>query len=608
MARGRSQSGVVRSHRRGRRRQQIRRRLPVAPWIVITTVAALVASGLVGGYAFLLGAGCSGDPIKATVAAPPEIQGTLQTVARQWQGTEPSAADGQCIGVDVVERSSRDVVTSIWAGDKGGKSGLPHIWVPESKAWMEMAKISDRGKSMLPDSPPLIATSPAVIAMPTEAAKTLGWQPGGTPKEKAGKPTWTNLMKLATESNWGDFGKDEWGDIKIGVSNPMASTADLHALLSIVDAEGGDASDVDDLGNVTKLKELVAEEATSVTDMIDKVGKAAEDGDPVGYVSAFPATERDIWMNNRNSNAAPLTAVYPADGSFDADHPFAVLQDVSWTNAVYQDIGDQFAEYLIGQGQKYVKQDGFRDGTRREAGEDLAGSDGLTDRISVAQRDVIDSDTVQNTLAAWQALAQPANVLVVVDSSNSMRTKEPYNGENLTRMEIVRKSLQRSLGLFGEQASVGLWRYPFNAGTGQAFQELVTIGKFDEAQQQSIETTLGNVEPASDGGLNDTVVEAYRTILNEYNDTDGAVNLVVVISDGGEESGNQLSDKDVTRELKDLAAADRDKQAKIMTIGYGDDVDKKHLEAIATATRGQYYPAKWNDEINTLILGALYYN
>lgn len=605
MARGRSQAGV-RSHRRGRRRQQIRRRLPVAPWIVITTIAALVASGMVGGYAFLLGAGCSGDPVKAVVAAPKEISGTLQTAARAWVGTEP-AVDGQCIGVEVREQSSREVVTSMWSGDQGAQTKPPHIWVPESMAWVEMAKISDRGKKMLPDSPPLVATSPAVIAMPTEAAEALGWQKGGSPKKEAGKPTWANLMKLAEDADWGDFGKEKWGDITIGMSDPMASTADLHALLSVVDENNSNAVDGDELGNVSKLRKIIAKNPETVEEMIEKVSAAGEKGDPVGYVSAFPALERDIWHNNR-IGGTELTAVYPSDGSFDADHPFAVLQNVKWTDERYQEIGRQFAEYLIGDGQQVIKTDGFRDGTRRQAGKELASVEGLTGEIDQAQRDVIDSDSVQNTLATWQALNQPANVLVVVDSSESMQTKEPYNGENLSRMEIVQKSLEQSLGLFGEQAQVGLWRYPFDAGTGLPYQELVSIGKFDKTQQDSIETSLNGVQPGADGGLNDTVVAAYDTILREYDDTDGAVNLVVVISDGGDESASGLSDKDVKQELKDLAADDRDKQASIMTIGYGKDADKKQLETIASATQGRFYPAQWNDEISAQILGALYYN
>lgn len=606
MARGGSQSGV-RSHRRGRRRQQIRRRLPVAPWIVVTTVAALVASGLVGGYAFWLGSGCSGDPVKAVVSAPEEISGTLQTAARAWVGTEPSY-NGQCIGVDVRKQSSREVVTAIWSGAKGGKTGLPHIWVPESMAWLEMAKISDRGKSMLPDTPPLIATSPAVIAMPTEAATALGWQPGGKPKKEAGKPTWSNLMKLSADSQWSDFGKDDWGDITIGISDPMASTADLHALLSIVDENGSNSADGDELANVTKLKQLIAKEDKSIGDMIEGVAKAEEKGEPVGYVSAFPALERDVWMNNRYGNGASLTAVYPDDGSFDADHPFAVLKDVDWGGKIYEAIGKQFADYLTGEGQQLIKKDGFRDGTRREASKDLTGIDGLTDRITKAQRDVIDSDSVQNTLATWTALAQPANVLVVVDSSESMRDEEPYGGERLSRMDIVRKSLSQSLGLFGDQATVGMWRYPYDPATGDPYEVLAPIGKFDGAHQSQIESRLEAVEPTSDGGLNDTVVAAYRTILDQYDKSEDAVNLVVVISDGGDESTSQLSDKDVTRELKNLAAKDRDKQASIMTIGYGADADKKKLGAIASATQGRFYPARWNDEISAQIVNALYYN
>ncbi|WP_041625035.1 VWA domain-containing protein [Stackebrandtia nassauensis] len=575
----------------------------------MTTVVALAASGLVGGYAFLLSTGCSGDPIKAVVAAPKEISGTLQTAARSWAGTEPSVDGGQCISVEVREQASQDVVSALSGSSTGSKKDLPHVWIPESMAWLEMAKISDRGKKMLPDSPPLVATSPTVIAMPTEAAKALGWRNEDKPVDKAGKPTWGNLLKLAEDSDWSQFGKDKWGDITVGMSDPMASTADLHALLSIVDKNRSAGVDAEELGNVSKLKSTVHKETPSVEEMMGKVSEAKAKGDPVGFVSAFPALERDVWKNNFSGTESPLTAVYPADGSLDADYPLAVLQNVSWTDATHQEIGKQFGEYLLGEGQKEIKKGGFRDGTRREASSELTGTEGLATQITATQRDKVDSESVQTTLATWQAVARPANVLVVVDSSSSMSTEEPYDGEKLSRMDIIRKSLERSLDLFGEQANVGLWRYPYDDPVaGTAYQKLVEIGEFDKSRQDDIESQLSAVEPAADGGLNDTVVEAYKNVLDNYNKTTGAINLVVVISDGGSESDASLSNEDVTEELKDLSAKDRDKEASIMTIGYGKDADKDHLDAIATATQGRYYPAKWNDEINMQILNALYYN
>ncbi|HZE37192.1 MAG TPA: substrate-binding domain-containing protein [Stackebrandtia sp.] len=605
MARGRSEAGV-KSHRRGRRKRKVKRRLPVAPWIVITVVVTLVASGMVAGYWWLLGTGCSGDPIKAVVAAPDTISNTLSKIARDWENTEPSV-NGRCVGVDIKEKSSAEVVNGLsgtWDAKTEGPA--PHIWVPESSAWLQMAKLTDAGDAMIPNAPPLAATSPTVIAMPAPAAKALGWNEGGKPKADAGKPTWENLVKLASSGRtWKDFGHPEWGDIKVGMSSPGDSTADLHALLSVVDANRDGTASTDELDNVSALHGVVSKQSDSIDDTLGKMSDTDAKNKPMGYVSAFPALERDVWQYNSTAKTH-LTAVYPSDGSIDADYPMAILQKASWTNHTFRDIGRQFAEYVIGHsGQESMKQAGFRDGTRRTGSKELTGTDGLASHINEPQRKPVKPETVQDTLVTWKAQDVPMNVLVVVDSSSSMGKEVTYNGKKTTRLAVVQKELSDALRLFGSQANVGIWRYSVDGVTGESHTPVQDISKFTPGNKSAALDNLTSITPAGDGGLYQSAVDAYQALV-DYQGADGAANRVVLLSDGGNEDGSAMSEDQMVSKLQDLSKQHRSKSARIETIGYGDEVNSKGLEDIASATQGQYYPAKWSDEINSQLLSALF--
>src|SRR3712207_9041553 len=95
-----SQPAGVRSHRRG----GPKKRLVVAPWIVVTAVAVVVLSGAGAGYAYLVRSSCSGS-VKATVVTSPSMQPVLDGLVRNWQNGNP-AVDGKCVTVEIEGKDS----------------------------------------------------------------------------------------------------------------------------------------------------------------------------------------------------------------------------------------------------------------------------------------------------------------------------------------------------------------------------------------------------------------------------------------------------------------------------------------------------------------------
>ncbi|WP_158645517.1 substrate-binding domain-containing protein [Stackebrandtia albiflava] len=574
----------------------------------MTTIVTLVASGLVLGYTWLLGTGCSGEPIRATVVAAPDVRESLSVLARQWEGEEPSLR-GQCIAVDVQEKSSAEVATKLattWNTVTDG--ARPHVWIPDSSVWVQMLEAGETGALMVPDQTPYLATSPTVIAMPVPMAEAMGWSADGGGDLEL---TWTRLLELAEDGDWSDFGNEEWGGITLGLSSPRDSTAGMHALLSLTDVDGnGDVVD-EELANVIRLKQALSQNPVDTDTLLREMAEVQED-DLNGYVSAFPALERDVWrFNNYMKTGTKLAAVYPSDGSLDADHPIVVLENVEWTDQVYQEIGRQFTEYITGEaGEAELLGEGFRDGTRRTGGETLNDTEGLTPQIEESQRGPVQPSAVSNALAAWQALNRPANVLLALDTSESMGATVSYKGEELARLEVVRRELIDALDLFGSQANIGLWDYstavPYSGEND--YTPLVNVGEFDDAQKALITDSLQQMSPGGGSALFDTAAAAYEALQNDFNEEPGAANLVVIISDGGNEDDNGgLTLADFEARIDELSQREsRTKQVSIVTIGFGGEVDEEALRGVAEASRGLFFPAEWNDQLKPQLLNALF--
>src|SRR5262245_56897967 len=223
---------VVRSHRRG----GPRRRISLAPWLVVFAVIALVGAGVTAGYTYLVKGGCSGQA-QATIVVTPRIESIMNRLARSWADTSPSV-NGTCASVTISAKDSAEVSTDL-AGDWDSKSmgDPPDVWVPDSSAWVKKASVDADAERIMPDLQPSLARTPTVIAMPKELAQAAGI---------TDKPlTWQEIInKLNSSKGWKEYGHQEWGQFKVGLSSPQTSTAGLLALLAISDTnDNGEVSE-----------------------------------------------------------------------------------------------------------------------------------------------------------------------------------------------------------------------------------------------------------------------------------------------------------------------------------------------------------------------------
>jgi Ca-activated chloride channel homolog len=591
-----SRPATVRSHRRHERR-----RPPVASWIIVVVLAALFVSSTAYGFSKLTRKRCGGRTT-ATVVAAPETATLLSSLARTWADTTPSV-DGTCAAVVIETRDSALMAQALgtdWDAKSGGTP--PDVWVPDSTAWVRRASTADTAERMVPDLQPSLARTPAVLAMPKPMAEALGWP--------SAELSWQDLInKVAADpAGWGAHGKPAWGPFRFGMTDPLKSTAGLLSLMAVLDGDDDGEVTADEQNTVYKLKQ----ERAIYTDTTDQILTALRAADKQGadaalkYVSAFPALEQDVLDYNKANPAVPLVAVYPSNGSADADNPYLVLE-APWATKARQAVAKEFLRYARGpEGRQAFLDAGFRD-ANRTAGRPLNDTTAFSPRIRTLPRAVLLPESVKQSMDTWTALTRSTNVLLVLDVSGSMATAVPGTGKN--RMQLAKEAATAAVTLFADDVNAGLWIFSSRQDGTKDYRSVVPLGKVSDqvggrSRREQLTTAIAGLRSGGDTGLYDTAAAAHQAVVDAYKA--GATNLVVLMTDGKNDDPtggltlDQLEDK-LTQDNKNA-----DRKVPIVTVGFGDEADFAALQDIARVTGGASYTSKTAFDINQVLLSAVF--
>jgi Ca-activated chloride channel family protein len=590
---------TVRSHRRG----GPRRRLIVTPWIVISVVGALALAGISVGYAYLVRGSCSGQ-VKATIISSPTIQPVIAGLARGWQDTRP-AVRGACAAVEIVARDSAVMAQALGANgdwDPTTEGPAPDVWVPDSSAWVLRASTAAIAERMMPDLQPSLARTPAVIAMPKPMAEALGW-----PRVQL---TWQDVINkfAGSPDGWKTFDKD-WGPFKFGMTDPLKSTAGLLALMAVLDGNDDGEVSPDEQSAVLKLKQVRAVYTGGTDQIFAELRSADGQGQDAAlrYLSAFPALEQDVLAYNQNNPKVPLVAIYPTNGSGDADYPYLAL-DAPWANRDRQAVARSFLQYLRGpQGRAAFLRRGFRD-PNRAAGKGLTEINGFAARLTTLPRAVLLADSVKQSMDTWTALTRPTNVLVVLDVSGSMN--DPVPGTGRTKLALAKDAAKSAVSLFAGDTQAGLWVFSSKQDAALPYRSLVPIGKISDqvnghSRKDEMLGQIDRLQATGATGLYDTIAAAQQTVVGSFQP--GSTNLVVLMTDGKNEpdGGAGVTIEQLTNKLTQNNA-DKSRKVPVVTVGYGEDADFASLQNISASTGATSYTSKTGFDINQVLLTAIF--
>lgn len=540
-----------------------------APYVASGTILLVLLA--LGTWVAVDRVGCLRGGTSLRVAAVPEVASVIREVSAAHEGL-------RCVDVEVDQLKSADVAERL-ASPGAPPGGRPHVWIPESSAWVGVARNSAQGSWLLADpdmSDDSIASSPLVIVMPRAAAERAGW-----PEATFG---WASL--IPTNEGSGAEARPQ-----LRMLDPTRNAAGLLTLLGLQRAVA--AADSSTVAGVvrTLANATVPTEATLYTTF----EQAAEASD--SWVSAV-VSEQSVWQYNEGRSAARAVAIYPRGGTFRLDYPYALVNGPSLTEEVRSAAEELRAALRSEAGRETIRTYGFRtpDGA---ANPRLSRARGLT-RAQPELLAAPGAAAVVQAREGWRRLTLDIRTLVLFDISGSMTATVP--GTSRSRMEETIATAVRGLELFPPGTEIGLWAFSTDLADGKDYEELVPIGPISDnrARMRQAMTSL-RPEPGGDTGLYDSILAAYRAVDEGYDPN--MVNSVIVLTDGKNDDADSISLDRLLDRIGEMQAPDM--TIPVISIAFGPGIDPDALRKIGAATGGEAYVTRDAAEIQKVFLEAI---
>jgi Ca-activated chloride channel family protein len=501
----------------------------------------------------------------------------VEHVTRLFNAQEIASTSGRPIYIDAIPMGSVESMDKIISGQEQAD-----IWSPASSMLFPLANQrwgeTHAGNKLVQNASPMLL-SPVVIAMWQPMAEAMGW-----PQQQLG---WSDIAEFASSGKtWEDYGHAEWGAFKFGHTHPEHSSSGLITIMAMAHAAAGKTRGLSEADvQQPDVSQLIADVESSVIHYGESTGFFGRQmiaGGP-SYLSAAVLHENLVIESYDKEQyperGMPIVAIYPREGTFWANHPFAILP------AALQDeerraAAQSYQDFLLAQPQQELALNfGFRPIDQRIAiGGIIHPSRGVNPNQPTQLIEVPPAEVMQAVRNTWSANKKRVEVLVLLDTSGSMNMVDPP--ENLVRITEAREGLKAFINQLADDDRMGLITFNFNAAVVSPLGE---IGPKREEVKQRIDSLF------ADGGtrLIDTLQEAYEELSQEP--PGEYIRAIVVLSDGADTTSMNTQD-----ELLRLIGTEQEGYSiKIYTIAYGmegaEEINHDLLQAIAEASGGEYY-------------------
>lgn len=583
-------------------RRQLNVLVGAAAALVVGLIVWAVAAATGGGDEGADGAATSGVPegcVEVPAAVSSEKITLLTDLAESFNATSPEV-DGECVRVTIYKAASGLAASQLaegWSMEETG-SPPPVLWSPASSAWGAVVnyRLSEAGQAPMANDFERIMITPLVLGMPRPMAQALGW-----PEAEIG---WADVLSLAGDpEGWGAYGHPEWGEFKLGKTNPNFSTSGLSATVAIYYAATGKLGGLtlDDIGSAHVAEFVRGVEAATVhygdTTMTFLENMLREDlaGRPLSYVSAVAIEEVSIIAYNRGDPGdvglqnpvppnVPLVAVYPKEGTLFSDNPAYVL-DAAWVTDVQRQAALDFRAFVIDvpENQARALEFGFRPGNPAvPTGAPISTANGLNPSQPKTELELPQPAVLAALVDSWESYRKTARIIMVFDVSGSMGD---LGGEGYSKLDLAKQAVLASLDQFKPEDEVGLWIFSTELDGDRDYLELVPPIPLSEGRAQ-IEGFVRGLIPKEGTGLYDTTRAAVQAVRDSYDRT--KINAVLLLTDG------MCDDYPPGCEIKPLLSllgSSERNVVRVFAVAYGADADVASLQAIADASQARLYRA-----------------
>ncbi len=283
------------------------------------------------------------DKVNISVYSSKSKEDWINAVTAAFNEEQFKTASGKTVVVTVSQVNSGGSMQDILDGKI-----RPTVWSPGDQSWVDQANQTWQartGRPLVSEKCAPTVYDPIGFAMWRPMAEAMGW-----PNQTI---SWDSLAALAANpQGWAAYGHPEWGQFKFGHTNPDSSNSGLLIMAALA---------YDRLGMTAGLTpDLVKSDAViSAIREVEKYtivyGKQSENLLALmvqrgpSYLHAVNTNEAEVLKTNaKYGNLLPyqLAFVYPAHGTFWAQHPFCIL-DGEWVTEEQREAAQLFEDYLL---------------------------------------------------------------------------------------------------------------------------------------------------------------------------------------------------------------------------------------------------------------------
>ena len=493
----------------------------------------------------------------------------LEPLATEFNMARNKTASGSVIVVEAVPMGSIESVRGIIEGTL-----QPTVWSPASSVYIPVANAEWRqihSSDLVTGTPQDLVLSPVVIAMWRPMAQALGW-----PDKEIG---WEDVAALATsEEGWSAYGHPEWGRFQFGHTHPAYSNSGIVSVIAEAYAGAGKQRGLtlDDLQK-DDVKQFMAAVEKSVIHYGTSTGffgdRMFERGP--SYLSAAVLYENLIVAQESKrlsgqSSQVPVVAIYPKEGTFWSNHPYAVV-NAPWVTDDQREAAHLFEDFLLDKPQQLLALEyGFRPA---DPSIPLTSPLDAQHGVDISQPKTIlevpNAIVINGIQDLWRETKKPVDLVVVMDISGSMR------GDKIT---TARSSLMQFVEKLDDKDRLQIMLF------SSEISILTPLSPVGEKRQRVLDSVSGIFEQGNTR-LYDATLAAYQ-FLQEEGDPDH-IRAIVVLTDGRDTDSEKTLDEVMTQIM---GSVDEGGSAiKIFTIAFGDGADTSVLMQIAEPTGGKQY-------------------
>jgi len=492
----------------------------------------------------------------------------VDEVTTRFNGLGVRLESGKSIHVEARAMGSMEAVEEAGAGRLHA-----HMISPASGAAFKLANAKSRtstGRDLVGETKNLLL-SPVVIAMWRPMAEKLGW-----PEKPIG---WSDVLALAKDDRgWAKYDSPQWGRLKFGHTHPEYSNSGLISIIAATYAGAGKQAGLtlEDAARPA-VREYVGAIEQAVVHYGESTGffgrKMFENGPE--YLSAAVLYENMViesYDRAKYQTSFPVVAIYPKEGTFWCEHPIGVVER-EWVSEEAKEGAQKYIEFLM---QPRQQERGMALGFRPadvsiKLGAPVDADHGVDPSEPKTVLETPGADVIGATVDAWKIVKKKSNVVLVLDTSGSMKEQN--------RMENAKSGAAELLAMLGDEDTFSLLTFNDKLTWVQQGAKL-------KDQRARAGGYIKSLFPGGGTALYDAVADAWRKL--EASSERDKISAIVVLTDG--------ADTDSKLKLESLIAlfgsnVERS-GTRIFTIGYGGTAKAEILKAIADATNAKFYEGK----------------